>query len=367
MLDRGYEIARLTGNSHQASLASSCRHRSTFGGRPDPMRRFTATPFATELHLMDHTIRVETNEARVLEFAQSFFKRHRSSGPSKAEFLWRIVCEPDSAVGSTDLPLEAFSGTKLRYASIGHRSFLAVDLQKREAVAFLSEVFFERSEIRNSRPLDLLFCLTAPCLQLTPMCAGCVSSQGRGVLLFGPPNSGKTTASYLAAKVGMEFHADHSIFLDTGRAELQVWGDLFPAVFRPETLEFLPELEDKVRRSSHAGLPFCYLDDKHSPAAGGSVSPACALFLVRGCTHKSLSRLTETEALSELSSCLLFDEDPTFHEQVSEALTRITNLPAYRLQYGDDPSLAAQVVGELMRCEGTSWNDPISSSPIRVL
>lgn len=298
---------------------------------------------------MDRTIRLETNQRRVLEFAHGFFERHRSSGPSKAEFLWRIVCEPDSPPGSTDLPLESFSEKGLRYASIGHRNFLAVDLLKREAVAFLSQIFFEESEIRNSRPLDLLFCLTAPCLELTPMCAGCVSRQGRGVILFGPPNSGKTTASYLAAKEGMEFHADHSIFLDTRREQVQVWGDLFPAVFRPETLEFLPELQGRVRRASHAGLPFCYLD-KEKLIAGRVVIPVCSVFLVRACLHPTvLTRLKEKEVLSELTNCLLFEEDPAFHEQTAVALTGVAELPAYRLQYGTDPGIAAQAVAELIR------------------
>jgi hypothetical protein len=170
-------------------------------------------------------------------------------------------------------------------------------------------------------------------------------------MIFGPPNSGKTTACYLAAKLGMEFHADQGVFLDMRGNVLQAWGDLFPAVFRPETLDFLPELSQSARRSSNAGLAFYYFDKSPLQARRAQpVIPVCSLFLDRRATREpQLREMSQEDAVLRLRDCMLFSEDARFDAQINAALTALAGKPVYNLQYGSDPKIAASFIEKMLR------------------
>jgi hypothetical protein len=320
--------------------------------RPDPLRRFTSTPHTTDLQLMRRTVRLETNNKAVVDLTREFFKTHQYGKVGSARFLWRIVCESDPRVQSSAVRLSAFSDPGLRYVNIGQRGFLAVDLENREAVAFLSDRFFaDDTRFRHRPPLDILFCMTAASLGLTTLSGGCVGVKDRAVLIFGPPNSGKTTACYLAAKLGMEFLADQVVFLDTSRKVLHAWGDLLPAVFRPETIEFLPALRSAAHRSTYENLSFYYFDKLPMQRRQAKpVTPICSLFLDRGSARQpKLTKVTPEEGVARLRECLLFNEDAQFDKQVNAALTALAGSPIYDLQYDSDPKSAATVIEEILR------------------
>lgn len=320
--------------------------------RQDPLRRFTATPLAADLQFMQRTVRLETNSSSLLNLALDFFERHQHGGMGQGEFLWRVICESDPLVKSTDVSLSAFSGPGLRYVNIGQRGFLAVDLNRRKATAFLADAFVEgRARFRHRPPLDILFCLTAPSLGLIPLSGGCVGVEDRGVLVFGPPNSGKTTACYLAANQGLEFHADQVVFLDMRGLPLRAWGDPFPAVFRPETLDFLPELRQSVHPATYADLAFYYFDKGAlQPRWARPVTPVCSLFLDRvDACEMRVKELKPADAATRLYDFMLFREDSQFDSEISEALTTLSRGPVYELQYGSDPKIAAAFIEKLLR------------------
>jgi hypothetical protein len=321
--------------------------------RPDLLRRFTSTPHTTNLRLMQRTVRLETNSRELLALTVKFFERHQHGATGQPEFLWRVVCESDARPQLTTVQLSAFSDAGLRYVNIEQRGFLAVDLERCEAMGFLGNQFVEdEPRLRYNRPLDILFCMTAPSLGLTALSGGCVGVKDRGVMIFGPPNSGKTTACYLAAaKMGMEFHADQGVFLDMRGNVLRAWGDLFPAVFRPETLDFLPELRQSARRSTNADLAFYYFEKSPLQARlAQPVIPVCSLFLDRGATGDAqLREISQEDALSRLRDCMLFSEDPRFDSQITVALTALAGRPVYNLQYGGDPKIAATFIEKMLR------------------
>ena len=319
--------------------------------RPDLLRRFTSTPHAADLRLMQRTVRVETNEERILDVSRQFFQAHQHGKVGTPQFCWRIVCESDSQVQSTAVPLSAFSDLGVRYVNIGQRSFLSVDLESRKAVAFLSDRFLaDGPRFRHRPPLDILFSMTASSLGLTALSGACVGVKDRAVLIFGPPNSGKTTASYLAAKAGMEFHADQVVFLDTNRNMLRAWGDPFPAVFRPETMEFLPELQKSSCPSTYADISFYYFDKAPlQPRWARPVTPVCSLFLERGLAGETqLRRISSQEALSRLRDCSLLNEDARFDKQITTALSMLSAKPIYSLRYARDPKVASTVIGKML-------------------
>jgi hypothetical protein len=320
--------------------------------RQDILRRFARTPHAISLQWMNRTVTIESNNSSLLDLFLKFFERYQQGTTGEAAFKWRLVCERDEALTTTAVPVSAFSEVGLRYASIGQRGFLAVDLSKREGVAFIPEVFLERDAMFHTRhPLDALFCLTASSLGLVSLSGGCVANGERGVMVFGPPNSGKTTACYLAAKSGLEFLADQMLFLDL-QAELLAWGDSLNAVFRPSALEFLPELQKTGFHSNYGGVSFLYYDKSHMQLPKARpVVPACSLFLLRcskGVTQ--LRDMSPDESVCRLRECLLFEEDACFDQQIHAALQAAVTRPVYELRYPDDPKIAADFIRELLRC-----------------
>jgi hypothetical protein len=323
----------------------------TDAARQDLLRRFMPTPHATDLQLMHRTVRLETNNEAVVTLALNFFERHQHGRAGQPEFVWRIVSEFDPQVRSTAVPLAAFSDPGLQYVNIGQRSFLAVDLDRREAIGFLPELFLEgEPRLRHRPPLDILFCMCAASLGLVALSGGCAGLEDRGVLVFGPPNSGKTTASYLAAKLGMEFHADQVVFLDMSGGLLRAWGDPFPAVFRPETLDFLPELRESARLSTYANLSFYYFDKSALQSRWAKpFVPASCLFLDRSTRCKPLlEQISRDDAASRLREYVLFEEDARFNAQIVEAISGLAAKPAYNLKYDSDPKTAATFIRKML-------------------
>lgn len=319
--------------------------------RQDLLRRFSLTPYSSDLQFMGRTVRLESNSNSLLNLALQFFQSHQCGAAHKPEFLWRLVCEPNWTASSSAVPLSAFSGPGLGFVNIGQRGFLAVDLKRREAVGFLSEVFLEpEARLRHRPPLDILFCMTASSLGLVALSGGCVAKNGRGVTVFGPPNSGKTTACFLAARSGLEFQADQVVFLDARRNQF-AWGDPFPAVFRTETLDFIPELREQVRPSTYDDLSFLYLEKSFlQPRNAQPVIPICSLFLERAVGGETqLRNLTRDEVVTRLRESVLFEEDQEFQPQILSVLENLAERPAYALRYDSDPKIAAFFIQKMLQ------------------
>jgi hypothetical protein len=319
--------------------------------RKDLLRRFTPTPYSVDLLVMGRTVRLETNSLTVVENALEFFARHQGAPPGDPEFLWRLVSQEDPQMERAGVALSAFSDRGLRFANIGQRSFLAVDLEAREGIGFIAEPLVEREPRLHCRSVfDTLFCMSAAGLGLVPLSAACVGIGGKGLLLFGPPNSGKTTVSYLAATLGLEFHADQAVFLETEAGHLRVWGDLLPAIFRPESLQFLPELEAATRRFSYPGLTVCYLPKRpfQAPKAH-SVAPVCSVFLDRhGASSPTLSPIACPDWSRRLAENMLFKDYGLLAQQSAMLFPAFEKLPAYHLAYGSDPATATFLVRKLL-------------------
>lgn len=292
---------------------------------------------------MGRTLRIETNDPVILNYVNRLFERYRGTRSAKAEFLWRIVSDAPNTLTPSWPTMTAFSDTGLRYVNLGQRSFFAVDLDSREAVAFLSRGLAHDAVGFPSVFVATLFDMTAAALGLTLIPAACVSSNGRALLIFGPPRSGKTTSVCWARRSGLEFCADQASYLDLEGGRLCAWGQFWPAAFRPETMDFLPELATSTDSFAYGPLKFlCLREDSVGRPYLHSLPPVACVFLERNAPGSPrLIRLPASEWISWVRETLLFADDRRFWAQRDAALEALGNLPAFSLRYGADPAEAA--------------------------
>jgi hypothetical protein len=76
----------------------------------------------------------------------------------------------------------------------------------------------------------------------TPIHAGCVAIDGRGLLLCGDSGAGKTTLSYACARAGWQFISDDTSYLIHNQTGRRVLGDCHQVRFRPSAAELFPEI-----------------------------------------------------------------------------------------------------------------------------
>jgi hypothetical protein len=89
----------------------------------------------------------------------------------------------------------------------------------------------------------------------TPVHAGCVELDGRGVLLCGDSGAGKSTLSYALARSGWGYVTDDcSFLLNCGRRRI-VTGNCHQVRFRPAARELFPEVADCDITPRAAGKP----------------------------------------------------------------------------------------------------------------
>jgi hypothetical protein len=317
----------------------------------DIFRRFTPTPLNLDFGMMGRSFRLETNSPNVVSHVRNVSKRYDRVERGRVDFLWRIVSDPGSGLCPPLSRRTAFSDGGLRFVNFNQRSFLAVDLDAHEGMAFLSPELCEDEMGFYSPVLSDLFDLSSAMIGLTEIMAGCVAIDGRGLLVFGSPRSGKTTACYWAAKMGLEFHGDQVTCVELVSGRPRAWGQFWPVAFRPETLEFLPEIEDIGRPFRYRDLNLLCFDHRiFLPAQASSVTPVGCVFLDRCATGSTQLRRIEKDELSGLLSCSLpFIENRRFEYQRGAVVRSLAELPAYHLAYGADPRAAAELFPRLLK------------------
>lgn len=123
-----------------------------------------------------------------------------------------------------------------------------------------TQVTLSRATLRHRRYLDYFLLGNAPLSHIatryaTPVHAGCVARNGRGVLLCGDSGAGKSSLSYACGRAGWTYVTDDaSYLLNEGTGHL-VTGNCHQVRFRPTAADLFSELEDLEITPRAAGKP----------------------------------------------------------------------------------------------------------------
>jgi hypothetical protein len=128
----------------------------------------------------------------------------------------------------------------------------------------ITQITISRATARHKNYLQYFFLHGAPMCHIatryaTPVHAGCVSLDGRGLLLCGDSGAGKSSLSYACARAGWTYTTDDATFLlseesQAGESRL-VTGNCHQVRFRPSAAELFPEVEGLDLTPRAAGKP----------------------------------------------------------------------------------------------------------------
>jgi hypothetical protein len=331
----------------QNSTPKSLRNSDS---RVDAIRRFLRVSYREALPIMGKRISVETNNPDVLEHLRRVSLRYPSADTDCVSFHWRIVTQPDPSPAFAACRRLAFSDPGIRFAQFDHRNFFAVDLRRRRAVAFVTETMAADERAFTIPFLDSLFCMCSASLGFLPLFSSCVAIDGQGILILGGSGNGKTTASYILAKSGMELVADEGVFLERHGGALRAWGGFWPVAFRADALEYFPELESNSRPFAYHEFAYLHLDkSKLQGSTSRIITPVACVFLERLASARArVSRLPPGDLLCRIGDSLLFEEERSFRPQQLAMQARVARLPGYKIAYGVDPREAASAIKKLL-------------------
>jgi hypothetical protein len=104
----------------------------------------------------------------------------------------------------------------------------------------------------------------------TPVHAGCVMRNGRGILLCGESGAGKSSLSYACARAGWTFVSDDLSFFLNNQEERLVTGNCHQIRFRPSAEALFPELKGLASTPRASGKPSIELPTAVLPGMSGA-------------------------------------------------------------------------------------------------
>ena len=186
-------------------------------------------------------VEVRTNSEEVLEqFAQlwGMFGKLRDTKPIQCD----VQCVNDAAWECPPTPSYRLM-LPLVTSIANAENYCIADLERAEAKICVSRSALLHPAYARYFLLGVPACCIATC-HATSVHAGCVSLNGRGILLCGDSGAGKSTLAYACARAGFAYTSDDGTYILDEGAERLVTGNCYQVRFRPAAARLFDELRD---------------------------------------------------------------------------------------------------------------------------
>jgi hypothetical protein len=186
---------------------------------------------------------IVTNEQEVLEAAnESFGHRRLRHGSTELEIRIGVV----AGAGAHCPPEPTRRQYNHLYSLVADAANQAVlDLRTGRSFVWLDSCALRNRLYLRHNFLEKVVYLLMGASVVTDLHAGCVSRNGRGILLCGDSGAGKSTLSYACARAGWTYTSDDTSYLINASSVPRVIGHAHRVRFRPAARELFPELADK--------------------------------------------------------------------------------------------------------------------------
>jgi hypothetical protein len=208
--------------------------------RRDPLMIDTGLHLRETFYPLGFRLRIATNSPDVLEAAGTAWSHYREQlRPCDGIALRVMVAQDGELCGPTTHRAQGHL-----YSVVSDRDNVAsLDLESLEGSIFVSA----RTAADHPRLLwyfveSLAYMLLAQ-RYVVPVHAACVARRGRGVLLCGRTEAGKSTLAYACARAGWSYLSDDAVFLLPEGAGRLALGPHRQFRFRPDAPRLFPELE----------------------------------------------------------------------------------------------------------------------------
>jgi hypothetical protein len=294
----------------------------------------TSSRFQSIFWPLGFPAKVSSNSEAVLDAAREEWGAWRQAFDDPAIELHFEVADGESALYPSKFQTQAHRFTIT--ADAHNRA--SGDTRARTAEARISSTTAANAPHLVYHFLDAMAYALITSLALTPIHAGCVARDGRGVLLGGDSGAGKSSLAYACARSGWTFVSDDaSPLLRRDAAVRTVLGGPHSLRFRPEARELFPELArftPAIRGNRKLSLP---IHSRDLPIATATSAHVDAVVLLRR-TAGSSARLESIDKAQVLEHCAKWFyswDPPVYAEQLAAFEVFLAGVRVFSLVYSD--------------------------------
>jgi hypothetical protein len=210
-------------------------------------------PLRKSFFPLGFAVEILTNDPGVMNAAvQSFGHRRLRHGVTGLQI--RVGVSEGTTKQCPPLPVRRQAGHLYTMVADPHNQAV-LDLK-----SGMNFIWIERSAVLSHNYLRQNFLEKVVYLLLgastvTDIHAGCVSKEGKGILLCGDSGAGKSTLAYGCARTGWIYTSDDTCYLLHSAGAPRVVGHSHRVRFRPEARELFPELAEHTATIRLEGKP----------------------------------------------------------------------------------------------------------------
>jgi len=312
-------------------------------GAGDFLRKEAQTPLTEHYIMAGEPGSVSTNSEPILAAARDCFCL-LGTRPYEARLHLRFWVDP-KGITNHPWPKPFFRGLDhLIFAGFDSQSSILVDLRSRRAIGRFSPAMGADRHFWKTVIFPVLISIMGPTVGITELHCGCVSREGRGLLLVGRSGSGKSTLALALAQAGFAYLTDDRTYISSRGGRMTAWGLPTFLKLRPDAVEWFREVGDLAGASAKDGEQALRIDPTRELGVRRlqHCEPRGLVFLQRQ-KHPGfdLSTMPRAEATAQLEADLIA-EAPDAVERQRGMIANLVELPCWRLAYGGSPQAVAQ-------------------------